>query len=157
MLDTPAPILFATGTGYAVTGWRYLWLKYVSGFDGDHHCAKCLVGPFSKKVRRDMKLNTAVVLDEAPAECLYLCGVAMRGGWASNLHLAFVPEPGSSTEMPSSTGVTFVVQNARRLAIPDLPNGFDGRTAAFTTCRNWRFGVARYGLRPKLQASAVHG
>lgn len=149
------PILEAVGEGATVTGWRYLWLKYVSGFDNAQHCARCLIGPYSKRVRRDMPHNVPVLLDEATGcDVLYLCGVAERGGLPANFHLAVQPAPGEVAEGRSSQGTHFRIRNARRLEIPALPSRFDGRPAAFTTCRNWQFGVARYGLpRATLQAS----
>jgi hypothetical protein len=154
---TPELVVF--GDGRQVSGWRFLWLKYVSGFDHRQHCARCLVGPYSKRVTRTMRLNERFVLDEHPEpEYFYLCGVAERGGWSANLHLAFVKgQPTDIASVNASTGATFSVSGARALDIPELARGFDERPLSFTTCRNWRFGVARYGLPSTLQASAVHG
>jgi hypothetical protein len=146
----------AIGDTSAVSGWRYLWLKYVSGFQPSRHCAGCLVGPYSKAVRIGMPTNTPAQLDEAEDwRQLYLCGVASAGGWAANMHLAVVPAEGETAEVRASTGTLFRITNARRLPIPGLAPRFDGRPLSFTTCRNWQFGVEHYGLRPRLQASAV--
>ncbi len=30
--------------------YRYLWLKYVVGFDPRYHCARCLVGEYSQLI-----------------------------------------------------------------------------------------------------------
>lgn len=154
------PVIEVVSPNPSVTGvWRHLWLKYVNGFDGMQHCARCLIGPYSKRVRKDMLTNTKLTLDESTfrPDCLYLCGVAMRGGWSANLHLAFVAEAGCTAEVTASNGDRFVVHNARSLDIPDLPDGFGGLSKAFTTCRNFRFGLARYAPQPRLQASAVSG
>ena len=141
------PQIEAIGEGARVTGWRYLWLKYVSGFQPRVHCAQCLVGPYSKRVKRDaMPIGRPLPLDEAENyQHLYLCGVASRGGWAANLHLVAVAAPGENAEVEASTGTIFRITNARRIEIPALPPGFAGRPRTFTTCRNWQFGVEYYG------------
>jgi hypothetical protein len=40
-----------------------------------------------------------------------------------------------------------IVEGARLLDIPELPDGWRGLPQAFTRCRNWRFGVATFGYR----------
>jgi hypothetical protein len=154
-----APEIVVFGHGQQVSGWRVLWLKYVSGFDHTQHCARCLIGSYSKRVTRDMPKNQPFALDEEPPpQYFYLCGVAFRGGWAANLHLAFVKgDAEDQASVVAYNGDTFVVRGAKALDIPELEKGFDDRPLAFTTCRNWRFGVARYGLSSTLQASAVPG
>jgi hypothetical protein len=137
-LDGPAP---------ALDGFRYWWLKYIRGFNRDEHCARCFVGPYSKRVRRDMPTGQVVTLDEHDDwSHVYLCGVAMRGGWKNNFHLALRPAaPGEAAPRivaPTYNGFTVAVEGAVQLAIPPLPPGFRGLDAHFTTCRNFQFGVA---------------
>ena len=155
MADHEPVILEVEGEGEQAAGWSYLWLKYVWGFKPQFHCANCLTGRFSKWVRPGMRLREPHALDEAPSfDYLYLCGIPAGGRWRDNLHFPLVPEPGKRCRIQASTGHIFHATNARRLWIPALPKDFDGRDWRFTTCRNWRFGVSRYGLAPKPPASA---
>ena len=142
-----------------VRGWRYLWLKYVRGFSPGTHCATCLVGSYSKHVKRNgMRVGVPMPLDESPFyQHIYLCGVASAGGWAANLHLATVPAAGEVAEVQASTGTLFRITNARRLDIPGLEPGYQGRPRSFTTCRNWQFGVEYYGQNAKLRAFGRNG
>jgi hypothetical protein len=148
------PILTIESQREKVEGFHYLWLKYVTGFDPSQHCARCLIGKYSRKVTRGMPADKPLVLDEARQiglsgrsyDYLYLCGVASRGGWKANFHLAFLPDPDATIMMPMSTGDTVIVQHARSVPIIAVPEGFDGRDKVFTTCRNWQFGVSAYGL-----------
>jgi hypothetical protein len=139
------------GSGNQVTGWRYLWLKYVSGFQQGVHCARCLVGPYSERVTRTMLKGFAVRLDEHEKfDCLYLCGVSYKG-YEHNLHLAMEPAPGSVAEVTAFNGDIFRVQNARALPIPAPGPEWRILPSTFTSCRNWRFGLSRYGptaMRP---------
>jgi hypothetical protein len=134
--------------GPYVTGFAHLWVKYVTGFAPSVHCARCLLGPFSQRVRPNaFPVNEPVELDEYGGyDYLYLCGVAKPYSWRNNLHLAVVPCPGHTAEAEAWNGVVFRIDGAMAVAIPELPIGYDGRTKAFTTCRNWRFGVSAYGL-----------
>ena len=143
------PTIEVVGDYPTVTGWRYLWLKYVSGFRPGRHCAGCLVGPYSDVVNRvSMPTGAMLSLDEATGyRHVYLCGVAASGGWTANLHLAAEPAPGEIAEVWSSTGMKFRIHNARRLPIPALPPGHGGFKSEYTTCRNWQYGVAHFGLR----------
>lgn len=151
------PVLEAIDSKPTVDGWYYLWLRYVNGFDPTRHCAVSLISTRSRRINMGMRTNHPVVLDEARSRHIYLCGGAQKGGWIANLHLAMEPAPGETAFIVASTGTVFRVRNARRLEIPALPAGFDGRGPEFTTCRNWQFGVAYYGLRPTHQASAGLG
>jgi hypothetical protein len=161
VVGTPAsgeqdPMLIEPGEPFdGADCWSYLWAKYVWGFAPSTHCAASLVGVHSRRVKTWMPLNRVVTLDECkrPFDFLYVCGIPKIGGWKANFHLPLVWAPGEHCEATASTGLIFRVTNATRLKIPALPKGFDGRKSAFTSCRNWRFGVAYYGLVPRLAAS----
>ena len=141
------PILTITGPGQIASGWKFLWLKYVTGFRPAVHCARCLEGSYSTYLGLQVPHGQPIMLNERSSwDTLYLCGVAKRGGWAANLHLAAVYEEGAEAEVTASTGSRFVIRNARALPIPALPQGFAGKSMSFTTCRNWQFGVSRFGL-----------
>lgn len=150
------PQLTAYGS---LAGWRHLWLKFVSGFDPNHHCQRGLIGWTLPSIQNKLIPNTPVGLQPGgpgtqrpwgsrPApmryDAIYLCGVHDSWEWDKNLHLVAVPDPEGIAEIRASTG--------RVIDIPDLPLGYDGRDKSFTTCRNWRFGVAYYGLDPMRQA-----
>ena len=38
-----------------------------------------------------------------------------------------------------------LIQNARRLDIPWVDDGWNDFPRSYTTCRNWQFGIAYYG------------
>ncbi len=124
------------------------WLAYINGFTIDQHCQRCFRGLYGNSGRRvslSMPLNQPVPLDEtSDYRHLYLCGVS-HAGYANNFHLAFEYAAGSpDIILPSAGGMRIVVENARRLEIPSLPDGYGGYPRSFTTCRNWQFGVAYY-------------
>lgn len=117
---------------------RYLWLKEVRGVDLSVHCAKCLLGTYSKAVSS----RTEYVEDVPLKDCVhYLCGVSKPYNWSKNFHLAFRPCEGSIV-VYSSNGVSVVVQDAERLPIDESwvdesdPNS---KKKPYRTCRNWQF------------------
>lgn len=121
---------------------RFLWLRYVTGFDPRHHCVRCLLGRPSRLLRPYRIWEKGVVeglLDEHPADYLYLCGVT--GRYDENLHIAMRPEPGAVVEYAEER-IEVRVEGAERLPITpiDLP-----LPEAFLRCRNFQFGVNRYG------------
>jgi hypothetical protein len=128
------------GPGAKVEGFRYLWLKSVRAFDHRTHCARCLIGTYDRRVEPGMPTGQALELDPAGAPFLYLCGVSPR--YPTNLHLAMRPAPGARAEARTYNGLLVVVDGAEALEIPPLAPGFRGLASSFTTCRNYRFGVA---------------
>lgn len=149
MRRTTAMSLYLSGDlpGGRVDGYSHFWLKYVNGFDPNVHCARCLRGQYSKRVSKDSLLNRPIVLNEmARFDYVYLCGVAKPYVWENNLHLAARHAPGARALVESYNGIRAVIRNAELLEIPALAEGFAGKPKAFTTCRNWQFGVAYYGV-----------
>lgn len=136
-------------------GFWYLWLKYVDDFDPRHHCLKCLIGLKSRRIGLDSPWLTpdkSVPLIESRSPFLYLCGGAGYGyrsqsSWNDNLHVALIPKAGASTSVTTYNGIVFTFTNAEQVAIPDLPLGFKGLPSKYTTCRNFRFGVAHFPER----------
>jgi hypothetical protein len=125
--------------------YRYLWAKYVRGFDPSQHCAMGLVGSWSKRVRVRMQTGVHLPFDETKAyDYIYICGVGPS--YPSNLHMPMRDKEGGFVEVETYNGFRFIVENAELLTIPGLPKGFAGKDWQFTTCRNWQFGVDRYGL-----------
>lgn len=121
---------------------KYLWMKYVVGFDLSVHCARCLEGTYSNRIHPHYARFTGIRLNEAPARWFYLCGVTQRPyRWKDNLHLAFIYKPGSVIQYDDGrTGI--VIEDAERIEIKKLLR-YDlephGRESAYFTCRNWRF------------------
>jgi len=122
-------------------GFRYLWLKYVTGFDLSVHCARCLLGSYSNYFRAGITGVWQVKLNEAPADYYYLCGVTEPFVWRDNLHLAFRYKQGSTIEY-DWRGTHIVIDDAEQIEIQRLQDYSlepTGKDAAFHTCRNWRF------------------
>ena len=139
-LAEPAPT-----TATKLEGFRYFWAKYVRGFDPAHHCAKCLVGDWSKHTRMGMALPVEFGFDESKDfRFVYICGVSSIG-YQSNLHIVLEPEDDASCSVKAFNGTVFDIQGARRLLIPPLPDGWQGKDRKYTTCRNFQFGVAYFG------------
>jgi hypothetical protein len=138
------------GANPPLTGFVYFWLKYVSAFNPRVHCARCLAGPYSQRVKKDMPLGARVTLDEAQAPLLYLCGVTSR--WLTNLHIAMLPKLGARIVKRTYHNLVVTIEDAEELPIPGLADGFRGLPRAFTSCRNYQFGVAY--LEPHQQSAA---
>lgn len=133
------------GNGNTLDGYRYFWCKYVRGFKPDVHCAKCLVGPYSKVIRKGMAIGVPVTLNErTDFDYIYICGVSPK--WSTNFHLALSVSPDAVVTEQMYNGRELVVTNARAIDIPALPDGFGGLNKRFTTCRNFQFGVKTYGF-----------
>lgn len=123
-------------------GFKYLWLKYVTGTNLDQHCARCLNGQYSKKVSPDMDKRT-IMLDEFPHKAIYLCGVAIPYKWDNNFHLAMIHAPGEIITF-SSNGIEVIAKNARRIMFEDfnakeLSSNSNRTKREYHTCRNWIF------------------
>ncbi len=121
---------------------RYLWLKYVTGFNLNVHCARSLAGNYSKRVNIDLYREKLIPLDEHPAKILYLCGVARPYKWEKNFHLPMRLSPGQSFEV-AENGIIMTVRNAIPLPIETIsmeainhPKLSDPK---YNTCRNWQF------------------
>lgn len=121
--------------------YRYLWLKYVTGFNLNVHCARCLLGHYSSAFgyKRQPDKLADVTLDEFPCRYMYLCGVTDR--WEDNLHVAFVESEGDRFTYADKY-CRLEVEGARRIDILELPS-YDlekhGADRMYNTCRNWRF------------------
>lgn len=120
----------------------YLWLKYVTGFDLSHHCAKCLLGEYSDAFHFGEKNHDVInyQLDEHPARYYYICGVTKPYNWKRNLHLAFEYAEGEYVEYKDD--YTYIlIENAKKIPIiPLYPYMTEhGADRSYNTCRNWRF------------------
>ena len=118
---------------------RFLWLKYVTGFNPQHHCAKCLTGRFSKLFSyQPSYVSPQVVegqLDEHESPWLYVCGVTRRWEW--NLHIAGQFRPGESVEFEDER-FSVLIRDFRQFPIDSSVT--PPAEKEFATCRNWQFG-----------------
>ena len=138
-MTTGRPIIKAFSTKER---FGYLWLKYVTGFNLDVHCAKCLVGEYSDyfSFGQRTKILHDAVLNEHPARYYYICGVTAPYRWRDNLHIAFEYCEDSFVEY--NDGRTYVlIENAKRIDIKrkDFYDILHGHEKAYFTCRNWQF------------------
>lgn len=121
---------------------RFLWLKYVDSVDLNQHCAKCLLGEFSKKISNQITLQENIALDEVIPKYYYLCGVSLPYRWIKNFHLAFKYKEGSTLEIDEN-GISLIIKDAELVRI--LPYDMRKRKHSkivrpeFNTCRNWWF------------------
>ncbi|NNJ12135.1 hypothetical protein EKD04_017530 [Chloroflexales bacterium ZM16-3] len=126
-------------------GFPYFWLKYITGFDARHHCAQCFIGPYHKGIWSTVRVPSVHVLKPSVEwQFAYLCGVA-ETQWADNLHVPMVEAQGEEIELFTHNGIRVHIRNARRLEIPWIEDGWNGFPRSYTTCRNFQFGVDRYG------------
>lgn len=131
-----------------VTGsFKYLWLKYITGVNLKVHCARSLIGTYSKYVSSEVKkIEEPVLLDEAEAKVYYLCGVTTPYKWIDNFHLAFKEQEGSKLYV-NRKGIEIEIDNAVEIPITDKfidkadPNA---NKKAYYTCRNWQFAYMLY-------------
>ena len=143
-------VIRVIGTEEQTAAFKHLWAKYVSSFRESVHCARCLVGPYSRLVRPAMKPGEYTL--DTPSgewEYFYLCGVAKSANsspdtWHRNLHLAVRRAPGKLATVTAFNGAIFEISDFAAIPIQPLPLGFRGMSAEFTACRNWQFGVQQY-------------
>jgi hypothetical protein len=140
-----SPIILQFPGNGSLRGWAYFWGWYVSGFDPEQHCQKCLLGWRSELVKNYMKVGRSLVLDERPAfDFFYVCGGDVGWNYSKNFHLALRPRDGWETKAKCHTGQEVIALNAEYIEIPALPGGFNGKGPKFTTCRNYQFAVHAY-------------
>jgi len=116
--------------------YRYVWLKYVNGFDLSVHCAKCLQGTYEARINKD-KLDYRD-MELPPSPYYYFCTVYQ---YATNIHLAFEEAEGETITIEDDR-YSITIENARQIHFDDsrIDPALDGsRLKAFTTCRNWQF------------------
>jgi len=133
-----------------VTGFLHFWAKYVTGFNFELHCQKALRGRLSSHIKtRSTPLAKRFVLDElGNYDSLYICGVAagpLSSRQLNNFHLPLQWSPGSRMVVMTYNGYMLNVENGVALPIPELASGWNGLSAAYTRCCNFRFCVHRFG------------
>ncbi len=134
----PAITVTIEGSQQNLSGFKFWWLKSVSDYRLDVHCARCLVGPYDRKINKIMPLGQEV---ELRGDLVYLCGVSDTRKWVHNFHAAAKLQEGASFTVPTYNGLTVRFHNAIQIPIEPLPDGWNGLPKAFTTCRNYQFAV----------------
>lgn len=127
-------------------GFRYFWLKRVTGFDPKQHCARCLRGSYFEEVSTKLPVNRAIHIEADPGEVLYLCGVSAPYRWERNFHLALIVEHGARVGSTAYTGDVIGIEGADYLPFDDAEarRRFPDRGEAFLSCRNFQFGAHHF-------------
>jgi len=127
----------------ALTGFRYFWGKTVNGFDETVHCAKCLIGDYSKQIARNMLANTELEIKLNEGQLFYICGVSEPYKWANNAHIALRQKDGAEAKLTLYTGDILHIRGAEQVHFDDsvAMTEYGHKTKAFTTCRNFQFGA----------------
>ena len=121
--------------------WMYLWGKYVNGVNLEKHCARSLLGKYSKKIKKYTKDIENLILDESRSEIFYLCGVTKPYVWKDNFHLALKYKEGCNIKI-NRNNIYLEIENAEELPINfDINNcEHENKTKEeYSTCRNWQF------------------
>lgn len=122
--------------------YRYLWLKYVNGINLNTHCAKSLLGDYSKLIKSSIKEYNDIVLNEyEDYKFIYLCGVSVPFNWEANIHTVLVDKKGSKA-IYEDEYLYIEVEDAEL-----LENTFDitkcdhtkAKFKTYNTCRNWQY------------------
>lgn len=131
------------GSGEKLTGFRYFWMKTVTGFTPSSHCARCLKGEYSKEVGKDMQVGQEIELDYPEGTILYLCGVSVPYVWKDNFHLAMRVKKGDEITAELHTGQSLSIKDAEPIRFDSTVSDehYGHKSRAFTTCRNFQFGA----------------
>ena len=141
------------GSSGPINGFRFLWAYYVSGYRPDKHCQPCFIGarvpefctPTAMSGRR-VELNR---MHQYPY--VYICGVGSGPKselWQQNLHFPLRYAEGRVEEVTTYNDYRFRAENAERVTIPELPEGWEGKPRKHTRCKNFQFAVAMFGNPP---------
>lgn len=122
---------------------KFVWLKYIFGFDLSIHCAKCLIGKYSAHIPFGIKNGIKIIdkpLNEEKSRLFYLCGVTTPYRYEDNLHIAFEYAEGEVLRY-NDDKTSIEIENARWIPIKvlDYSQHPCGKMREYNTCRNWRF------------------
>jgi hypothetical protein len=136
----------------------WLWAKYVSGFNPEHHCTNAIRGRYSKafsKNNAEFTPGQTIVFNEAPActyDVIYICGVSRDGysrhqNYSHNVHVAILPVVGHA-EAWTFESWHMTIWNGRILPIPPVDQllpAYSRLPAEYTSCRIFRWAACWYG------------
>ena len=141
-----------------ITGFRFLWAMYVTGYDPAQHCQPGLKGRrvdnFSASNARSGIRITCDRMDRYPY--LYICGVSsgsVRDRESRNLHVPLRYEAGAKLQVTTYNGYRLQIENAVALPVPPLPDDFAGLPKEHARCRTFQFAVHAFGH--KLQPATI--
>jgi hypothetical protein len=141
-----------------ITGFRYIWAFYVKGYNPAKHCQPGLIGhrvnDFCTGRAMSGRSVTCDQMDRYPY--LYVCGVAAgskSGRKEKNLHLPLRYAAGAVVEATTHSGFHFRIENAEKVDVPALPEGWEGKPREHTRCKNFQFAVACFGYPPRVASS----
>ncbi len=144
-----------------IDGFRFMWAFYVKGYRPEKHCQSGLIGRRVDDFYTGHALSgRAVQLDRMDRyPYVYICGVGdgpKRELKGKNLHFPLRYREGGRAEIVSYNGYVFVAENAERIAIPPLPDGWNGVTNIdHTRCKNFQFAVTMFGYPPQEVAAGT--
>jgi hypothetical protein len=127
-------------------GFRYWWLKKVTGFSPSTHCASCLRGTYLPNLGATFPANTPYDALIHPEAVLYLCGVATPYRHERNFHLAMRRRVGGIVERTLYTGQRLIVEDVEEIPFNDeaARRLFPERGEKFLTCRNFQFAAQHF-------------
>lgn len=134
---------------------RYLWMKYVREFKQTEHCAKCLLGPYSRFLPYGRQAENAQYsgeLTEHESKFIYLCAVTPK--WETNVHIAMKVNPYKRTpilhECEFLTAAFIGVEEVKIIkpSIEEAPE-FWKLPQEFATCRNFQFGFREFVINKR--------
>ena len=127
-----------------LAGFRYFWLKRVTGFNPSVHCAGCLKGEYVKAVGLTLPAGADIPVPATAGDLFYLCGVASPYRWENNAHIALRARKDATATLTLYTGATVTITGAERVPFTDEAalQHYPGKGRAFLTCRNYQFGAA---------------
>ena len=132
-----------------IRGFRFLWAYYVNGYRSDTHCQRCFRGRSVPEFStRTAAVAKAVTFEMERFPYVYVCGVAagpLRERGARNLHIPLRYSEGQDTEVMTYNGYRFRAHNAAMIAIPALPDDWNGLPRQHARCKNFQFAVAMFG------------
>lgn len=125
-------------------GFRYFWLKHVTGFNPAVHCATCLKGTYVKHFGVSLPADLDFPVRAVAGDLFYLCGVASPYKWENNAHLALRVRRDAVASVQLYTGAVVTVTGAEAVPFSDEQARlhYPDKGRAFLTCRNYQFGAA---------------
>lgn len=131
------------------TGFRYMWMKTVRGFQQSRHCAQCLIGGYDKRFGLSMAAGFRYEAHYHEGTLLYLCGVSTPYRWERNFHLAGKVKAGAEASVDLYTGARIVVAGLEQIKFDDgaARRLFPELGEEFLTCRNFQFAAQVFGRR----------
>lgn len=122
--------------------YQYVWLKGIVGVDLTKHCAKCLIGKYSKQIDKYSMTYRDIVLQDIASPFYYLCGVKSGYNYDDNLHIAFRYKKDSIIDI-NIHDFEIKIMNAEQMEFneDDINHKIyhDSVLSEYRKCRNYQF------------------